>query len=677
MDVCLVSMPYAGLPRPSMGLSLLKGILIAEGIETVVANANLWFAESVGLELYHLCANHAPTEFLMGEWTFAGVAFPEAEYPGARDGDEQYLAQIADSCGRFFGAYGRDGGDRLVADLVSLREMATKFVDEAARRVLASGARVVGCTSTFEQHAASLALLRRVRELDPAVITMMGGANCETVMGEATHRCFPWVDYVVSGEADGLITGLCRLVLAQGRDVPPEQLPPGVLGPRSREGGGAGFRARGPGVLGLHGHRPRGKALPRALFRDLDSLPVPEFDDYFAEVAASPLRPNIRPGLPLETSRGCWWGDVHQCTFCGLNGSSMAFRSKSPERVLAEVRELERRHGISDFEVVDNILDMAYFRTVLPRLAADDRPRRLFYEVKANLTRKQVELLVRAGVTWVQPGIESLHSEVLALMDKGVRGWQNVQLLKWARELGLRLSWSLLWGFPGEHDHYYRTMAGWLPLLEHLQAPNGLSRLRYDRYSVYHQRAGQLGLTLTPISAMAHVYPLDRADLDDLTYFFTAEPESDTLDLAAFSRADVRERPGTVAVYEAVREWRAAFRRHLPPILSLVDRDGVLDIMDSRGCARRWRTTLSGLARAVYLAADAAPRADRIADAVNRDLDVRASEDEVRAVVDELVADRLVLPIDGRLVALAVKGDLPALPQHTEFPGGHVSADPS
>jgi hypothetical protein len=71
---------------------------------------------------------------------------------------------------------------------------------------------------------------------------------------------------------------------------------------------------------------------------------------------------------------------------------------------------------------------------------------------------------MRAGVTWVQPGIESLHSGVLKLMDKGV------QLLKWSRELGRRLSWSILWGFPGKKDDWYTDMAGWLPALEHPSA---------------------------------------------------------------------------------------------------------------------------------------------------------------------------------------------------------------
>jgi len=56
-----------------------------------------------------------------------------------------------------------------------------------------------------------------------------------------------------------------------------------------------------------------------------------------------------------------------------------------------------------------------------------------FYEVKANLTRVQVSALRAAGVTRIQPGIESLSDHVLKLIGKGTCGLRNVQLLKWCR----------------------------------------------------------------------------------------------------------------------------------------------------------------------------------------------------------------------------------------------------
>ena len=645
-----------------MALGLLAAILERDGIATTVASAGLWFAECAGLGRYELCASRMSTVFLAGEWTFAAAAFgDDAERTRL---DAEYLRQISEASERHPTVWRGARGQQLVGELVALRAAATRFTDEAARRVLATGARVVGCTSTFEQHVASLALLRRIRELDPEVVTMLGGANCETVMGQTTHRCFPWVDFVVSGEADGLISELCRLALDGRRDADPSELPRGVLGPSHRQGGG------GPASAVFAGTGLAGPTLPRAVFHDLDSLPTPRFDDYFATLAASPLHSRIRPGLPLETSRGCWWGAVHQCTFCGLNGTGMGFRSKSPAKVIAEFGELQDRYGTGDFEAVDNILDHRFYSTLLPDLAADGRQRRIFFEIKANVTRAQVQALVAAGVTWVQPGIESLHSEVLKLMDKGIQGWQNVQLLRWSRELGLRLSWSMLWGFPGEKDDWYEDMAAWLPALEHLQPPASLPRVRFDRYSVYHEQARRLGLILFPIGAMSLVYPLPPAEVDGLAYFFSTEPGAGPLRYVQSLTEEMTGNAGIQALATAARAWRAAYGGGRQPVLVMADEGDHIQLTDTRGCATQSRHVLAGLAREVYLACDAAPRRARLATILPA-----ATEEQLAAVTAQLLADRLVIELDGRLIALALPASgAAATPDHTQFPGGHVFA---
>lgn len=648
-DVCLVNMPYASLNRPSLALGLLKAVLERAGIPTAVVYSNLAFAEQIGLPLYHLCSSLFPKDFLVGEWTFAEAAFRDAP----RAGDEEFLDRIAASHALVPG-YQRDaqGAARLRADLQTVRRATAGFLGRAARRVLSTGARIVGCTSTFEQHAASLALLRTIRELDPRVITLLGGANCEGVMGRTTHRSFPWVDYVVAGEADALIADLCRRILAEGRDIPAAELPAGVYGPASREGGASPAEA------------------PRPLFRDLDSLPVPDFDDYFRGLGRFRHAAAVRPGLPLETSRGCWWGAVRHCTFCGLNGSSMAFRSKSPARVHEEILALEERYGISCFETVDNILDMTYFQGLLPALAAEGGERRkIFYEVKANLRRSQVETLRRAGILWLQPGIESLHSSVLELMDKGVQAWQNVQLLKACRELGVRLSWNFLWGFPGEDDGWYAGMAAWLPALEHLQPPSGVIRVRFDRFSPYHQRPERFGLALQPAPAASHVYPLPPAELGELTYYFADTGRPDV-----FSGAGgevTAGRPGVAAIQERVDAWRMAFWTS-PPVLTVEDDGDGLDVEDTRSCAVERRCRLEGLDRAVYRAAEDAPLAERLAAVLAERQGLAVSPEEAAAAVERLARRSLILTLDRRLVALGLRGPLPELPGIHDFPGGLV-----
>ena len=308
---------------------------------------------------------------------------------------------------------------------------------------------------------------------------------------------------------------------------------------------------------------------------------------------------------------------------------------------------------------MDNILDMAYFKNVLPALAGDGGDRRIFYEVKSNLRRSQVEMLRRAGIVWLQPGIESLHSAVLTLMDKGVQAWQNVQLLKACRELGVRLSWNFLWGFPGEEDEWYAETAALLPALEHLQPPSGVTRVRYDRFSPYHQRPADFGLTLRPVPAMAHVYPLPEEDLTDLTYFFAAEGRADVF--TGTGGGLLEGRPGIQAVQALVSPWRLSFWGENPPVLEVEDDGETLHVRDTRACAKEKSFLLTGLDRTVYLACEEAPSEDRVTE---------------EAVVRRLIERKLVLPLDRRLIALGLRGPLPPLPGLADFPGGLVEEGP-
>ncbi|MCG8458711.1 MAG: RiPP maturation radical SAM C-methyltransferase, partial [Holophagales bacterium] len=422
--------------------------------------ADLAFAEQIGLGPNALLCNQAP-DLLLGEWTFAAAAFPEmAENPGDIDG----LAASVDrdgSIGRRLEALGM--GDTGLADFLRrLRRHAPRFVDQMARTVLRTSPRIVGCTSSFQQHCAALALLRRIRELDPEVVTLLGGANCEGEMGGVIARSVPWVDVVVSGEADELVVPLCRHLLEHGRNLDPRELPFGALS-----------------------GEPGSETTPRAKVGRMERVPIPDYDDYFLAVAASPLRPRLKPVLLAESSRGCWWGEQQHCTFCGLNGIGMGYRSKPAERTLQELDTLSGRYGVRRFEMVDNILDMAYLRDLLPKLKDRGAPYSLFYETKANLKREHVELLMASGVDAIQPGIENLHGEALRQVRKGCTPLHNLQLLKWSRETGMRLAWSILVGMPDESDDWWAEIAEWIPWIEHLEPPSGVSQIHFQRFSPY------------------------------------------------------------------------------------------------------------------------------------------------------------------------------------------------
>ena len=640
-DICLVCMPESPLMVPPIALGLLHAILDRAGFAVKTLYANLWFAEFVGFERRTILRG-ARVEDLLPDWVFAGSAFRDAAPLRI-----EYIERLLERNWSL-----RKLGEASVTELLlALRHQAEQFIETAAERVLDYRPRIVGCTSTYQQHVASLAMLRRIRELAPEVVTMIGGGNCETRMGVATHRCSPWIDYVVSGEADELIVPLCRAALAEGSGIGAADLPTGVFGPVHRE---AGY----PVVK-------EGDGTPRAKVASMIDIPIPNYDDYFATIDSTSFRDRLDPVVSFESSRGCWWGEISHCTFCGLNGGSMRYRAKDGAVVAGEIEELYRRYGSPHLHSVDNIIDMHYFETLLPDLARRKLPIRLFYETKANLKRSHVKMLREAGVLWIQPGIESLTTNVLKLMGKGLTAVQNVQLLKHTRQVGIRLEWNSVLGLPGERDEWYGEAAKWIPLICHFQ-PGNLAWLRYDRYSVYFMNPARYGLDLHPAALYGDVYPFADETLADLAYFFEDRGAvrrklgSDSSALFEVDPVMPDDGPGLAAYCRAIARWRKTWSGKIP-VLQYEDIDRVLRIEDTRPIAPERLSTVEGLARDVMLLLneEAFTRSHicgRMAETQNADAS------EVNEVVDTLIRRKLALEIDNKIVNLVLEAPVPPTP---------------
>lgn len=646
MDVLLVNMPLIGLARPSIALGTLKSVLAAGGVRSSVVYGNLLFASEIGIEAHQavsmVLANH-----LLGEWLFSPIAFP-----GSSNDSDAYLDRVL-SHDTFHKAYWKPARVREL--VLQARGRAEAFVSRLAEDLVARRPRIVACSSTFQQHVASLALLRRVRQLEPGIATLIGGANCETVMGQTTHRLFEWVDFVVSGEGDDVILPLVRAIERDGRDVPPGDLPAGVLGPAHRRSGY-------PRVAVENGEDDT----PRAFVRDIESVPSPDYTEYFETLRSiDTLAPAVTPTLLVETSRGCWWGEKRTCSFCGLNGRENTYRKRSPRRVLADLEALSRRYGLATFETVDNILPMSAFGDVLPALVAAGSPYKLFFETKANLTRDQVRLLAEAGVRWAQPGIESLSTELLGLLGKGCKAWQNIQLLKWTRQFGIRLSWSLLSEVPGDRDEWYAAMADTMPLLEHLQPPSGVAPIQFHRYSSYHRDPARFGLQLRPASEYSAIYPLAEKDLADLVYLFEDRWQGTVRESPVLKM--LLDGPGLPRLRQRFLAWAARWVDAPAPVLVATHTATAMHVRDTRSVAVQPERTVTGLDRLVLLEADRAHlEKGLVARLVAEGHDEAAVADSVERVLEQ----RLALRVDGRLLGLALQFPVAPIPALDSGPFG-------
>lgn len=491
MNVALVVMPFAASDRPSLAAGLLKALLAERGISCECKYFNLTFSSLLGRERYEEMAGLFSAGALAGEWVFS-----QAYFGAAFSSWESYRREVLEH--PLWGIPEKSWD--LIQDAKRLAPVFLRIVYESCDW---SDFDLVGFTSTFEQTMPSMCLARMIRQGHPQVKIAAGGANFEGSMGRVYLDLFQEIDFLAAGEADVSFPLLCEN-LAQGVSSVPE----GILHRREGDDGRTSSN-----VSNNVGPVP------------LDSLPVPDYDDFFSALART-FPASRKAVVPLEASRGCWWGEKRHCTFCGLNGETMAFRRKDWRRVAWEAALLEERYRPDLLLFTDNILAMDYFRTLLPHWAEEPGQAPKFFEVKANLKREKVELLRRAGVVSIQPGIESLADRTLELMDKGVSAAQNVALLRWCQEIGVTAEWNLLFGFPGEDLDDFARIFDTLQKLTHLRGPAACAPIRMDRFSPNFTKWREKGFSsIRPMPAYRHVYPLGEEELREAAYFFDYEHE--------------------------------------------------------------------------------------------------------------------------------------------------------
>lgn len=608
--VALVCMPFASAKVASIQVGLMTAVAERAGFETDSLYFNLDLAAQLSPDLYEKLCEHRGQ--MTGEWLFGHAAFG----PDAPKEADNFLQSFPEEI-RWAKNLGKD--EEFLLELRS--RILPSFIESCLAKVNWGRYGVVGFSSTFQQNVACLALARRIKECFPWVNIVFGGANMESDMGPECARAFPFIDYVVSGEGDSVFPALLHRLATNHSTL---RL--------------AGVTARTS--IGLE---YGGQAQP---VTDLDVSPVPNYTAYFEHAIELGLLPHYKTewALPVESSRGCWWGKKYHCTFCGLNGLGMSFRAKSPDRFLDELTELARRHRISSFEAVDNILDLKYLPAVFAKIEESKTDYRFFYEVKSNLTRAQIQSLYRGGVRCIQPGIESMSSHVLQLMRKGCTMLQNVRCLKWCFYYNIRVGWNVITGFPGETEEDYARQLEVLKCMTHLEPPKSVNRIWLERFSPYYHDRDRFPVSdVRPKASYRYVYPA-HVDLEKIAYFFDYEM-GDTVPASSHEETQ-----------SFARQWRKDWDSDARHSLSYRRTSDGLLVDYNWGPERCGTYRFSGALAMIYeFCVETMHTPKQVVEHLRQAPEqYDFSEDEVRDAMDEYCNGRLMVSEDDKYFSLAV-----------------------
>lgn len=575
--------PFASLDKPSLAAHILQSCGRKAGFEVKVLYANFILAAEIGEMNYEMLC-YTPIQDMIGERLFASAAFNLPPLGG--DG-------FKDRLNNSWLDYEYENVIPKVEppDIRNLEPNVVKWLEKVNEAVIQNNFKVIGCTTSFEQTAASVALLNTIKHTFPEIITIIGGANCLGEMAKGILSLSSSIDYVFSGEGEISFPAFLK-------DIKEDR-------------------------------RPKDHIIYGKPCMNLDKIPIPDFTEFYRQLEFwlpnSSIVDSNNIWLTYESSRGCWWGEKHQCTFCGLNGEIIRYRQKSADCLLNELKELLKNHPTKNVCMTDNNMPYEYFKTLVPRLNNEIPNANIFYQIKANQSLNNIMALKKSGIALIQPGIESLSTPCLKLMNKGVTAGQNINLLRYARSTGMALSWNILCAIPGDKLEEYYHMLNILPLMHHLHPPLGLSHLSIERFSQYFVHPDKYGISnMQYLDAYSAIFP-HCADIEKIAYHFVADYNSES-----------KEHPDVMyKLKEEISSWRNSWDlSSAPPTLAVTDLGSDLYILfDTR--------ELPGTQKIYFLTSDQASVA-----LTGESLE---SKDEIEWALKK----KLIVKIDSKYIPLA------------------------
>jgi anaerobic magnesium-protoporphyrin IX monomethyl ester cyclase len=193
------------------------------------------------------------------------------------------------------------------------------------------------------------------------------------------------------------------------------------------------------------------KTPARIVMKDLDSLPLPAWDlidmDRYRETW---LKHNGYFSLNIGTTRGC----PFKCNWCAKPIYGNRYHARSPKHVVKELKDLKEKYAFDHIWFCDDIFGLkpGWVNEFADLVEKEDLHFKFKIQSRADLLLQEnyVRALARAGCDNSWMGAESGSQKILDAMDKGTTVEQIGQATRLLREHGIRPSFFIQFGYPGE-----------------------------------------------------------------------------------------------------------------------------------------------------------------------------------------------------------------------------------
>lgn len=296
-------------------------------------------------------------------------------------------------------------------------ELDSEFYRLAARRVLEANPEIVGFSTMCNSFHISLELAQEIKRQQPSTIVLLGGPQV-SYCAEDTLQTFPFVDYVIRGEAEHSLPTFLSALKSEF-DIPSVR----------------GLTFRGPdGIV---------SNLEAQIVDNLDELPFPAWHQFPYQLDG---------GFSIDVGRGCPFA----CTFCSTsNFFHRRFRLKSFARITAEVEYLQERYGAGAITFVHDLFtaNRKWVRAFCQALKDAGTTKPFIWSASARIDTVDAALLNLMGEVGCRAlfyGIESGSQRLQMEVKKRLKVHSVVPVAQATLAANIEPTLSFIAGFPTE-----------------------------------------------------------------------------------------------------------------------------------------------------------------------------------------------------------------------------------
>lgn len=270
----------------------------------------------------------------------------------------------------------------------------------------------------------AIGVLRIAKDVNPEMITFLGGIHPTFCWEEILKENSNIVDYIIRGEAEITTTELFNNIYqGNNRDVP-----------------GIAYIRNGKTVC----------TKDRPLVTDLDALPMAwdliEWKDYsFKTKKNSTL-------AVVSSSRGC----TQRCTFCSQRLFwRQKWRARSPQNFVDELEFLNKTYGVDVAMIADETptYDRERWEKILDLLIGRKLDLELLMETRVDDILRDKDIMdkyVKAGILHIYVGAESASQATLDRYKKDLKIEESKQAIDLINKAGIVSETSFVLGMPDE-----------------------------------------------------------------------------------------------------------------------------------------------------------------------------------------------------------------------------------